>query len=362
MKNAMKIFMAFIVITTAISNASAKVLFSDKVGGTGGINFMLPAERFDILSTESITRIAIQHGRRIEQIEIEYANARDNRQVESAGNDAGEWSFIDLEEGEFITYITGRAGTLIDQITFHTSLRRTFGPYGGNGGQDFEISIPSNAKVIGFTGNVGPSINQIGLIYRTYDRGNNEPTDPRDPNGQGGFDQEAPDVFENSPQGPIIQTAPIPPSKMIKQTRDHRTENGQSSIIRDSIRVTKYTPSGKDFDIRQIIIMNGRGNQEQLTKGTSTIPKRKIRDHRNNAGVSLFHPDSARVVRDHRMQAESEATMQESSTRIQMSKNSGFIPVLKEGNVRSDSEKKTQEGSATSIAYRKRNRNPNAGK
>jgi hypothetical protein len=292
MKNLVKILMTLTVIFTAINTSSAKVLFSEKVGGTNGTNFMLPAERFDILSTEDITRIAIQHGRRIEQIEIEYANRRNITQVESVGNDAGEWSFIELEKGEFITYITGRAGTLIDQITFHTSLRRTFGPYGGSGGQDFEINIPSNAKVIGFTGKVGPSIKQIGLIYRTYDRASdNAPNSGRvvrdhRTNGSG-------TTTGN-------KTAPIPTAKKI---RDHlnSTNNtnyhpdsigvmnymllnnnlntGDTNYHPDSIQVVQYTPPVKGV-ILPIIEMNGRGNQEQEVKSGSASPTRKIRDHR----------------------------------------------------------------------------------
>ena len=88
----------------------------------------------------------------------------------------------------------------------------------------------------------------------------------------------------------------IPASAIKKQARDHRTGNSQSFVTRDSIRVTKYTPASKGYDIQQIIIMNGRGNQEQLTKGASATPIRKVRDHRDNAQDSTFHPDSMRVT------------------------------------------------------------------
>jgi hypothetical protein len=291
MKTLAKILMTLMIITSVADVSEAKVLFSEKVGGTNGTDFMLPSTRFDILSTEDITRIVIRHGRRVESIEIEYANRRNIKQSEAAGNHTGQLSFFELEKGEFITYITGRAGTLIDQITFHTSMRRAFGPYGGTGGQDFEINIPSNAKVIGFTGKEGPSIKQIGLIYRTYER---DSDGPQGPGNVGNQTPEAPEVFENSPQSPIIQTAPIPPAT--KQIRDHRKNNDNSSIIRDSIRGTKYTPGAEDFDIRQIIIMNGRGNQEQLAKETTTSIKRNVRDHRNSAGSSGYHVDSIRVM------------------------------------------------------------------
>ena len=162
--------MTISVILLVINSSDAKVRFTKLVGGTSGSKFMLPSSRHDILSTYRITNIAIQHGRRIEKIEVEYANRQGSKQTESIGNDDGNWSYINLDEDEFIVYITGRSGTLIDQITFYTSKRRIFGPFGGAGGNAFEINIPSNAKVIGFYGKEGPSIHQIGLIYKTSAR------------------------------------------------------------------------------------------------------------------------------------------------------------------------------------------------
>jgi len=170
MKTLIKILSSLILVISMSHSIDAKVLFTEQAGGTSGTKFMLPSNRASILATEDIVGVAIQHGRRIEQIVLIYADAKKGHQMESIGNDDGEWSIIQLEKGEFITYVTGRAGTLIDQISFHTSLRRTFGPYGGPGGVPFELNIPSNAKVIGFTGTAGPSIHSIGLIYRTYER------------------------------------------------------------------------------------------------------------------------------------------------------------------------------------------------
>jgi len=171
MKTLSNFLMVLFVISSVVYSVEAQVKFSDKVGGNNGEHFMIPSTRSTVLSSQGIKGIAIQHGRRIESILVEYADRDKVIQTESIGNDSGQWSYIDLEEGEFITYISGKAGTLIDQLTFHTSLRRTFGPYGGNGGQYFEITVPSNALIIGFTGIDGPSIKQIGLIYRLMNKG-----------------------------------------------------------------------------------------------------------------------------------------------------------------------------------------------
>jgi hypothetical protein len=254
-----------------INVQAAKVLFSKKIGGSTGANFTLPITRADILSTDRITRIAIRHGRRIERIVIEYANVRDETKLESVGNEAGKWSYIRLDPDEFITYITGRSGTLIDQITFHTSKRRSFGPFGGNGGNPFEINIPSNGMVIGFTGKYGPSINQIGLIYKIPDESFNKGTimtAPIPEESSSDIDQisitnflqfstknEISSVVEMNGRG---NQEPLATDKMMSDgsVRDHRTKNQYNS----------FDTNNKDRKSSTIIIMNGRGNQEPLVK------------------------------------------------------------------------------------------------
>jgi hypothetical protein len=289
MQNLVKILTVIALIATAINPTSAKVLFTEKIGSPSGSNFMLPAERFDVLSTESIKRIAVQHGRRIEQIQSEYSNGQNVSQVESVGNDAGEWSVIELEEGEYIIYITGRAGTLIDQLTFHTSRRRTFGPYGGTGGQDFEISIPSNGKVIGFTGNVGPSINQIGLIYKTPDGASDNAEnnkrivrDHRTKNSDStsADNNQAPEASEFSDdytQELTIKTAPASTARII---RDHRNLNSNPNYHPDSLRVVNYGLFERKEPKKSGIEINGRIQQVNNANRNLKSTVRKSRDHR----------------------------------------------------------------------------------
>lgn len=209
--------MTLMIITSVINTSEAQVKFTKKIGGENGTSFMLPSSRQAILSTDRITGIAIQHGRRIEQIELEYSIGEGFNLVEHIGNDAGEWSYINLEPGEFITYITGQAGTLIDQITFHTSLRRTFGPYGGSGGQYFELTVPSDAMIIGFTGKVGPSIKQIGLIYRRPDQAHDISRNKNRGTHYGG----ANDSEELHPESRTV--------------RDHRTKDSDHSSHEENI-------------------------------------------------------------------------------------------------------------------------------
>ena len=180
MKNTSKIFTIIAITFTLISSSYAQVLFTERAGGNSGETFMLPSTRQDILSHKGIKRIAVQHNsRRVEQIVMEYSTNEIESKIDSIGNDQGEWSTFELEEGEYIIYVTGRAGTLIDQVSFHTSQRRTFGPFGGLGGQPFDLSIPSNAVVIGLFGKAGPSIHQLGLIYRIMNENKTNSKKPR---------------------------------------------------------------------------------------------------------------------------------------------------------------------------------------
>jgi hypothetical protein len=232
MKTISRIIMTLMVITTITTVSEAQTNFTKKVGGNQGTSFMLPSSRQAILSTDRITGIAIQHGRRVEQIELEYSIGEGFNLVEHIGNDAGKWSYIKLEPGEFITYITGQAGTLIDQITFHTSLRRTFGPYGGSGGQYFEITVPSDAMIIGFTGKVGPSINQIGLIYRRPDHNIS-----RNKNRGTHFD------------GRATSEKAVSNSRVV---RDHRTAKEPSNGNQDSVGVVYANGIGALIQVTQL--------------------------------------------------------------------------------------------------------------
>jgi hypothetical protein len=180
MKNK-SILVAIIAMTfSMLSSSFAQVRFTEKAGGESGKSFILPSTRQAILSNQGIKRIAVQHNsRRVEQIVMEYSTNEIESKIDSIGNDSGEWNIFELEEGEYIVYVTGRAGTLIDQVSFHTTQRRTFGPFGGSGGQPFDLSIPSNAIVIGLFGKAGPSIHQLGLIYRVMNADTSNSKEPK---------------------------------------------------------------------------------------------------------------------------------------------------------------------------------------
>ena len=73
---------------------------------------------------------------------------------------------VSLREGEHITRVTGRFGGMIDMLAFETSEKRTFGPYGGDGGAEVNVMgtienyrkknggerIPLDSILVGITG------------------------------------------------------------------------------------------------------------------------------------------------------------------------------------------------------------------
>ena len=279
MKAIANILTTLIVVLSTVSMSQAQVRFTSTAGGENGLPFMIPANRSDIVKSKGIKRIAIQHSRRVEKIIVEYSNENNQRQVESIGNNAGQWSFIDLKEDEFITYVTGQAGTLIDQITFHTSQRRTFGPYGGSGGQYFELTIPSNAKVIGFSGKVGPCINQIGLIYKISNRGN----------GITNNSERGTKYNDNDTSGLGNSTNKIVRDHRKKKSkfdqggsnvRDHRTSSGSRPDVsfvekKDEEKDTPMKRFAKKFWDRMREI--GKANDEEVKEEESPKPSEQSR-------------------------------------------------------------------------------------
>ncbi len=167
MKAAIQFFIAVLTFACLTDTLEAKVLFSKKFGSENGQPFLLPKSRRAVLSVSYIKKITIMHGRRIERIQVETVNRDGSKTIHATGEKAGKTSVIYLRENEYIVAVSGRSGTLIDQLTFFTNRGRKFGPYGGTGGKPFGIKLPKGARMIGFSGRSGQAIDQFGLIYNT---------------------------------------------------------------------------------------------------------------------------------------------------------------------------------------------------
>jgi len=56
--------------------------------------------------------------------------------------DGTEIHDFSLEPGERIAALKARAGCLLDKLTFITNKHRVIGPFGGDGGNMYELSVP----------------------------------------------------------------------------------------------------------------------------------------------------------------------------------------------------------------------------
>ena len=83
------------------------------------------------------------------------------------GSATGLVKSFSLNPGESIIRIEGRFGALVDSVNFHTDQGRQSGAMGGTGGSNnFDISIPTGAKLSGFVGRTGASLDYLALGYK----------------------------------------------------------------------------------------------------------------------------------------------------------------------------------------------------
>jgi hypothetical protein len=129
-------------------------------GGEGGTEF---ADK-ELPEGASVVGVKIRHGRWIDGIELLYRTADGKEEgLGWHGGEGGEEETFRLEEGEYITGITGKAGTYIDSLTIVTNKRRSK-TYGGDGGDAAFDLRGACGLVAGFYGRSGPYLDRIGIL------------------------------------------------------------------------------------------------------------------------------------------------------------------------------------------------------
>ena len=126
-------------------------------GGYGGKSFK---DSHDIEAWGQITKIIIRHGNEIDGITVTYNDGT----TTTHGGNGGNQSVINLERGEYISKVEGRAGSRLDYLYFHTSRGKEYGPFGKKGGNPFDCNFGSKGLVY-FFGRAGNRIDQIGFAY-----------------------------------------------------------------------------------------------------------------------------------------------------------------------------------------------------
>jgi hypothetical protein len=130
-------------------------------GGPGGGAFQDPGP---VPGLSRITKITIRSGSLVDAIATTYLLPDGSSQTFSHGGGGGSANDIHFNPGEQIIAVVGRSGTYLDNIAFLTEdpqgVRRTYGPFGGQGGTQFIV----NHKVNGFFGRSGSLIDAIGFF------------------------------------------------------------------------------------------------------------------------------------------------------------------------------------------------------
>jgi hypothetical protein len=86
----------------------------------------------------------------------------------SHGTFKGTMHTFTLQQGEYITGISGKYGRFVDSIQIHTN-RRVSPRYGGPGGSaEYIYEAPNGWEVAGFCGRSGDVIDAIGVVLRKH--------------------------------------------------------------------------------------------------------------------------------------------------------------------------------------------------
>jgi hypothetical protein len=141
----------------------ASVTRSSQVGGGGG-------SPFDDLASSGylvgkIKQIKVRSGSRVDRIETTYDGIQGSPITYAHGGDGGSDNppFI-LNSDEYVTQISGRSGSRLDQVKFILNSGRESISYGGGGGSPFNLKVDGSV-VKALFGRSGSEIDALGAYF-----------------------------------------------------------------------------------------------------------------------------------------------------------------------------------------------------
>jgi len=145
--------------------APASVTRLSPVGGSGGSPFDDLAISGYLLG--KITQIKVRSGSRVDRIETTYDRTNGGPITYTHGGNGGSDNppFI-LNSDEYVTQISGRAGSRLDQIKFILNSGRESISYGGSGGSPFNLKADGSV-LKAFIGRSGSAIDALGANFAT---------------------------------------------------------------------------------------------------------------------------------------------------------------------------------------------------
>lgn len=142
-----------------------------QIGPTGG-NGGKPFDNYDVPPGARLTAIHVYTEWVLNALQIDYANDSGGSEGRPPlGGLGGEHHVFYLDEGEYLTGISGRAGWYVDSIRFHTN-KRVSPTYGGGGGdREYSFMAPEGREIGGFFGRSDWYIDSLGVYARPREEG-----------------------------------------------------------------------------------------------------------------------------------------------------------------------------------------------
>lgn len=131
-------------------------------GGNGGN----PFDHYDIPADSRLTAIHVYTEWVLNAIQFEFDSAGQPGKLPPIGGLGGEHHVFYLDDDEYLTGISGRAGWYIDSIRFHTN-KKISPMFGGKGGErDFSFEAPAGFEVSGLFGRSAWYMDALGVSVR----------------------------------------------------------------------------------------------------------------------------------------------------------------------------------------------------
>lgn len=152
---------AILVLFLVAASATAGMYRFGPAGGTDGGDWIDTQNPGDL----QISEIRVWTGRTIDGIQMVAKTADGVRDRELHGQTTNNLQVFKIEDGEYLTAISGRCGGLVDSITARTNTGRTSPRMGGTGGyMDFHFEAPPGFQIIGIFGRGNRSISSLGVV------------------------------------------------------------------------------------------------------------------------------------------------------------------------------------------------------
>ncbi|KAL2944842.1 Mannose/glucose-specific lectin, partial [Bienertia sinuspersici] len=132
--------------------------------------------RMQLEEGDRITEVTIRHGAIVDAIGLTVAKKNGNTVYQQFGGNGGAPAKIVLEDGEYLTRISGTYGNyqyqenevVVGSITIHTNLKPIgYGPYGKNGSvenvQKFTSPEQSDGPIVGVFGRNNKYLESVGV-------------------------------------------------------------------------------------------------------------------------------------------------------------------------------------------------------